>query len=125
MPTGLFGTGRYVIEAKTAAYYLTPLDEGKIFTNRGAGASVTFTLPPTTDLPAGWAVRFFVATDDEVVIASFGSSDDIIGFNQATGDTLTITTASEHLGAAAEFVWDGTSWLCFLMTEETQTVAFA
>lgn len=123
--SGLFSTGRRVIEAKTAAYTMTPHDENKIFTNRGAGSSVTLTLPPVTYLPAGWTVYVYVVTDDEVVVASNGSNDNITGFNDPTADSWTVTTASEHIGAAAEFVWDGTSWLTFLHVEETQTTAFA
>lgn len=126
MPNGLFSTGRSVIEAKTAAYTMTRQDECKIFTNRGASGSVTFTLPVVTDLPVGWEVTVFTCVAAQnVVIASNGSSDNLTTFNDLQADTLTFSTSSEIAGAGVRLVWDGTGWLTFLHTEETQTVTIA
>ena len=113
------------ISAKTAAYQVLPGDHGKIFTNRGASASVTFTLPNTADIQTGWNCRFFVVANHAVVIASYGSSDDISAFNDATADSITIDTSAERIGFGCEVVWDGTSWLAFVNQGETQTITIA
>jgi len=114
-----------VISAKTAAYQIKEIDLGKIFTNRGAGGSVTFTLPKTTTLPAGWNCRFFGVADQNIVIASYGSSDDIVTHNEAGADTLTFSTAGDLIGVGVEMVWDGTSWLTFFNFNDGVTVTIA
>ena len=113
------------IEAKTASYQILPGDHGKLFTNRGASGSVTFTLPVVTDIQTGWFCEFFVAANQAVVIASQGSSDNITSFNDLTADTITIDTSAERIGAGFTFTWDGTGWLAFLHVYETATIAVA
>lgn len=113
------------IAAKTAAYQIKHTDIGTVFTTRGAGASVTFTLPITTGLPSGWWCRFFQVADQNMVIASYGSSDDIVTANDAGADTITFSTATELIGNGVEVVWDGTGWLAFLMINETVTPTIA
>lgn len=114
------------IVAKTAAYQIVPKDIGKIFTNTGATAAVTFTLPPVADLTAGWWCKFFITVDFAVTIASYGSADNIAGLNDAAADSIAFSTSNEIIGAGAEFVWDGTQWLAFLNLggdAQTPTVA--
>ena len=46
------GTGNTrVVLAKTSAFTVLPEHEGALFTNRGAGGSVTFTMPTVTSTP--------------------------------------------------------------------------
>jgi len=113
------------ISAKTSSYAITKMDLGTLFTNRGASGAVTFTLPLTTGLETGWHCRIFAVADQNVVIASYGSSDNIVTFNDAGADSITISTASEIMGAGYELVWDGTGWLAFSFVGETQTVTIA
>lgn len=113
------------IAAKTASYAIKKLDLGTIFTNTGASGSVTFTLPLTTGLETGWWCRFFVTANQAVVIASYGSSDDIAAFNDAAADSITIDTSAESIGFGCELVWDGTNWLAFVNQGETQTITIA
>lgn len=56
--------------AKTAAYAVVVADRGKCFSNAGAVASVTFTLPTDATTPIGWLCYFFVAAAQPVVIAA-------------------------------------------------------
>jgi hypothetical protein len=51
---------RYVeaVVAKTSDYTITGNDSGRVFTNNGAGAAVTFTLPSSTGLALGFNVTF-------------------------------------------------------------------
>src|SRR5574341_125874 len=99
------------IVAKVAAYQIVPGDIGTLFTNRGATASFTFTLPTVADLTAGWWCEFFGVSAYGFVIASAGSSDNIVALNDAGADTITMTTTSRIIGASVKVVWDGTSWL--------------
>lgn len=121
---GLFVT----IEAKTADYQVKTEDIGKILTNRGASGAVTFTLPAVTSptLPAGWWVEFFVVAGQNVTIASSGSLDNLVAFNDATADSIAFSTATELIGNGVRVVWDGTSWLVFVaLGAETATPTIA
>jgi hypothetical protein len=113
----------YRIKTKTAAYQVQESDLGVIFNTVGAGGSVTFTLPVTTSLEDGWHCKFFQGADQNMVIASYGSSDNIIVKNDLGADTITFSTATELIGNGVEMVWDATNslWMAFLMTEETVT----
>lgn len=111
------------IVAKTAAYTLVPGDFGTTFTNRGATASVTFTLPPVADLPAGWWVKFYGVVNAGMAVASNGSSDNIVSLNDATADSITMTTNSLAIGAALTLTWDGTGWLSERHSGNTYTTA--
>jgi hypothetical protein len=97
--------------AKVTTYQILASDFGTTFTNRGATASFTFTLPTVADLPAGWWCNFFGVSAYGFVVASAGSSDNIIALNDAGADSLTMTTTSRIIGASIHVVWDGTSWL--------------
>ena len=111
------------ITAKVAAYTLTPNDFGTTFTNRGATASVTFTLPAVADLPTGWWVRFYGVVNAGMVIASNGSADNISSLNDDAADSITMTTNSLAIGASVHLVWDGTRWLSDRHSGNTYTTA--
>lgn len=102
-----------VIKAKTAAYDVLATESGSIFTTRGAGSSVTFTLPAVTNLPIGVEYTFYNVAATGMVVASNGSSDNIVTLNDAGADTITCTTTSRMIGAAVRVIWDGTAWLAF------------
>lgn len=112
------------ISAKTAAYTVLLSDWGKTFTTRGATAAVTFTLPAVTNATAGIWFRFYNVSAYGMVIASSGSSDNIVGRNDATADSLTCTTTSLMIGACIRVIWDGTGWLS-LIESDGNTVAVA
>jgi hypothetical protein len=99
------------IKAKTAAYAVTAAESGCWFTNRGATASVTFTLPAVTNLPIGTRYTFYGVSAYGFAVASEGSSDNIASLNDATADSITCTTASKIIGACVTVIWDGTAWL--------------
>ena len=111
------------IAAKVASYSIKAADIGVTFTNRAATAAITFTLPPTGDLPSGWWCDFHVVDADGIVIASLGSADNIIAGNDTGADSITITTASLTIGAYGRVLWDGTSWIFARGGFGTYTVA--
>ena len=100
-----------IIRAKTAAYTVTAAESGVIFTNRGATAAITFTLPAVSGLPIGTDYTFYGVSASGFTVASNGSSDNILSLNDAGADSITCTTASKILGASVHVVWDGTNWL--------------
>lgn len=110
--------------AKTGDYTVLAEDGGAIFTTRGAGGAVNFTLPATTSLPVGWSCRFFNAAGQNMLVTA-GTADTMSTFNDLTADSVAFQTSSELIGGAFEVVWDGTGWLVFIMAEETQTVTVA
>lgn len=107
------------ISAETASRTLKKTENGKIFTNRGASGAVTLTLPPIADVQAGWNARFIAVAGQNFIVAA--PTNKLTTFNNATATSVTFSTAAEIIGAACEVVFDGTTYLCFLMTEETQT----
>lgn len=102
-----------IIKAKTAAYSVLASESGVLFTNRGATASVTFTLPAVTGLPIGTEYSFYGLSAYGFAVASNGSSDNIVSLNDATADSITCTTTSKIIGAAVRVIWDGTAWLAY------------
>jgi hypothetical protein len=99
------------IVAKTAAYTITAEESGTLFTNRGATAAFTFTLPAVTGLPIGTRYEFYGVTNAGYTVASNGSSDNITTKNDLSADSITMTTDSLAISGALEVIWDGTRWL--------------
>jgi hypothetical protein len=92
------------IEAKTSAYTVLASDGGKLFTNRGASGSVTFTLPKTSADLKGWWAEFATVAAQAIVIAS-NAADTLIVHADATADS--VTTAAT-IGQHFKVVCDGT-----------------
>jgi hypothetical protein len=111
------------ISAKVTTYQVLASDFGTTFTNRGSTASFTFTLPTVADLPAGWWCEFYGVSAYGFVVASAGSSDNIVALNDAGADSLTMTTTSLIIGAYVRVIWDGTGWLTVRGTGNTYAVA--
>lgn len=111
------------IVAKTAAYTVKENEFGTTFTNRGATASVAFTLPAVTSIPSGWWCRFYGVASAGFSIASNGSNDNIVAKNDATADSITCTTASLAIGNNILVIFDGTGWLAIEGVAGTYTVA--
>ena len=107
MPKSLFGGWAKPVVAKTSAYTVSEFDCGKIFTNRGAVGSVTFTLPKTSPELAGWWCEFFTVAAQAIVIAT-NPVDTLIVHADATADT--VTTAAT-IGQHFTVVCDGTGFM--------------
>src|ERR1041385_2458237 len=105
----IFGT---LVKAKTASYTVTVQESGVLFTNRGATAAITFTLPDTSvgNVPIGFEVNFFGVSATGFTVTC-NPSDKIVTKNDANADSITCTTTSLMIGAAVRLIWDGTGWL--------------
>lgn len=123
-----FYARHYKIATKTADYQILEKDCGVIFNNAGAGGAVIFTLPNTATIQDGWNCRVFtMVLAQDVTVASYGSNDNIVTFNDIAADSIAFSTASERAGAGMLFVWDATNskWMAFTSAEETQTMTVA
>lgn len=100
----------YVI-AKTADYMITAAvdQSGTVFTNRGAGGAVIFTLPAPSQALAGVYYEFEgVANQNMTVSAGTGLG---VSLNNATCASLAASTSNLKIGAHILAKCDGTSWL--------------
>lgn len=115
-----------VVTAKTGNYTLdASFDCGGTFTNRGAGGSVTFTLPTAAQITSGWYADFFCVAAQTVIVAA-GTVDTMIVFGDATADSISWATGGQIIGSGCRVVYDGTGWLTFLYpgtTSGAQTAA--
>jgi hypothetical protein len=116
---------RTVVTAKTTAYTITAADSGKVLTNRGAGASVTFTLPTVAAGFAGVDLTIMAVVAAQNVVIAAQTAGQLIAFNDAAADSVTISTAGEIIGASVRCICDGTSWLLIPNLWEGQTVTIA
>ncbi len=99
------------VKAKTADYTVTAEESGVLFTNRGASAAITFTLPAVTALPIGTRYEFFGVSATGFTVASNGSLDNILTLNDIAADSITCTSTSKIIGASVTVIWDGVKWL--------------
>ena len=114
-PIGNTHGGWFQIFPKTTSYTVLATDNNALFTNKGAAGDIEFTLPaPTYGLRYG----FFVVADFGVKVTS-GTADTMVVFNDASADSVDITTAGQQIGSFLEVVSDGTQWLVLPSTGVT------
>jgi len=97
--------------AKTGNYTIAVATDpsGTIFTNRGAGAQVTFTLPAPAASLDGVFYEFVGVANQNLAVAG-ASAGQIVTFNNAAAASVTCSTASQKIGAHLTATCDGTSW---------------
>lgn len=99
------------VAAKTTAYTILPSDpNGSLFTNRGAVASVTFTLPAVTAVPSG-TVYWFIGIAAQNMIVAAATADTLVTRDDVAADSIAIQTANGIIGSAIKLVNDGTQWI--------------
>jgi hypothetical protein len=109
------------VTAKVAAYTCKASESGTIFTNVGATASVTFTLPAIGDGP--FYFKFLVGADFAVVVTA-ETADTMVTFNDLTADSVSFAQAGEIMGGTIEVWCDGTTLFALpRLAKETQTIA--
>ena len=96
------------IEAKAADYTLTAGDMGKIFTNRGATGTITFTLPDASGTYNGAHVTILPIVAQKTTVAT-ATADVLITAGDAAADSVTQNAAA--IGGMIELFCDGTSWI--------------
>lgn len=96
---------------KTADYTIvTGVDpSGTLFTNRGAGAPVIFTLPPPVPALAGVFYEFEGVADFNFTVSA--GAGKAVTFNNAAAASLACVTAGMKIGAHIRAMCDGVSWL--------------
>ena len=97
------------IVAKTAAYTVLATDAGATFTNKGATASVTFTLPAIAGMLTGWNVWFYQSALQAMVITA--PSGKLIAYDNAAATSLTCSTTSKMGGLRIQITYDGALYM--------------
>ena len=98
-----FLEGNMELSYKTADYTLILRDSGKVFTTKGATASVRFTLP-SADFR--WMVLFVNGADIDMYVFS-NQPDTLITNNDMSADGIGSATAAEKIGSAIFAFCDG------------------
>lgn len=111
---------KFRIINKTASYTVTPDDFGSVFTTRGAGGAVTFTLPAASAVNVNEFVLFVNVADQNMIVA--GADEGLVVFNDLTADSIAFQTSSEKIGGAFLAISDGTSWIVTPLATEVQTI---
>lgn len=107
------------VVAKTSSYTLTTSDFGKVFTTRGAGGAITFTLPAASGNSGEWFEFYNVANQNMILAAA---DEGMVCFNDLTADAIAFQTTNEKIGGGFRAICDGTSWIVVPLATETQTV---
>ena len=94
---------------KTADYTAVTADNGTLFDNAGASATVNITLPT---LAVGLAMGISVVADQTLTITS-AAGNDIVAFNDASASSLSFGTSSAKVGGQLWLMANpaGTKWL--------------
>lgn len=108
--------------AKTASYTVLSTDSGTLFTNNGAGGSVTFTLPSLAN-GVGCIYWFRAEANQNVVITA--PANKLIADGNLTGTSATYSTASHIIGSFACVYLNpaGTFWVCHNQGGTTVTIS--
>jgi hypothetical protein len=112
---------KFRIINKTSSYTVTPNDFGSVFTTRGAGGAITFTLPAASAANNGEWNLFINVADQNLIVAS--ADEGLVVINDLTADAIAFQQASEKIGGAFLAISDGTSWAVTPLATETQTIA--
>jgi hypothetical protein len=110
------------VQSKATDYTVVAADNGSLFVTITAAA--TYTLPTKAN---GLSFEFLQTTDNNMVIASAGSADDIIVKGDAGADTVTFSTTSEKIGSRCRltcvYVGGALKWIVENLGGTTMTVA--
>jgi hypothetical protein len=106
---------------KATNYTVVAADHGKLF--MATTGAVTFTLPTKA---VGLTFEFFQTTDNDLVLASAGSLDDILAFGDLAADLVTFSTATQKIGSHARvtcvYLGAALKWVFYNLGGTTATV---
>jgi hypothetical protein len=113
---GYMGGWRNVQAVTGTTYAVTAAESGTLFTNRGGGAGVAFTLPATPY--KGLRYGFYTVADFALTVTA-GTAETLVAVNNAAADSLAFSTATRIIGNFIEVIGDGTSWLSIAHPAQT------
>ena len=102
------GGFRNIVAVTDTTYTITEAENNTLFTNRGAGGNIVWTLPATPKKGLHYGIQAVAAGTVKV---SSGTSDQLIAFNNATCDTVEYSTSGEIIGGGFDIFGDGTGWI--------------
>jgi hypothetical protein len=119
-------SGHQAEVAKAASYTVTTDDRGVLFTNTGATAAVTFTLPAVAS-SAGLAYEFQAIADFNVLVEAAGAELNIVCFNDVNAAIVSLETAGQIIGGRlrVEANTAGTQWYATSLGPHTVTATAA
>ncbi len=99
---------------KTAAYTIVSVTDapGTVFTNRGAGGSVTITLPAPNAATKGDWYEFRVHANQSLIVAG-ATAGDLNTIGNAAANNVGFQVAGAKLGRGLIAKCDGTQWHCY------------
>ncbi len=95
-------------ESVTSAKTLVESDSGKVFDNTGDADALIFTLPAVS--LTGWHAWFMCTVDEDMTILS-ADLDLMVVDDDATADSIGLTTTTQQIGNGFYVLSDGTKWL--------------
>ena len=121
-------------------YTVSANDAGTVFFLNDTAASIAVTLPPISDLSAGWGCKFIVkglvaggqnytitqgnAADEFYGHVRDGSADGLGDVADGSADTKIQFTATAAAGQWIEIITDGDNWYCFGAENTTAKLTF-
>ena len=94
------------VVAKTADYTVLATESGTFFTNYGATALITYTLPTMAD---GLNYHFYSVSATGITVAS-ANADEICAHNDVDAADVTFSETGSIIGGCFHVVCDGTQW---------------
>lgn len=107
--------------AKTTAYTVLSADNGTQFTNTGAVAPVTFTLPAI----ANGLIYGFLAVAAQNMLVTSAEGTNIITANNASASTIAFQTGGDIIGGSLRFYSNpaGTKWIMEKLSGNAITIS--
>src|SRR5688572_13829109 len=90
--------------AKTADYSVRPFDRGTVFTNSGAAAAITLTLPPIADVSDGWEIEVYGVADFKITVTA--PSAKLIVFENAGATSFNTNEVEANIGSHIRIRYD-------------------
>lgn len=108
------GAGYRVVN-QASSYTVVTGDNGTIFTTRGAGGAVVFTLPT---IVRGLEFTFINEAGQDMTVT--GAANIMVAFNNLTATSVAFSTASELIAGGVKITTndDGSKWLSRVMLQD-------
>ena len=98
-----------VPQAITTSFTLGVEDLGQFYTNKGAAALITFTLPALSAVPIGWWCEFYSANNDGIAVAA--ASTEQLTYNDDNATTTSFETNTTNIGSYIKVIKvDSANW---------------
>jgi hypothetical protein len=114
-----------LVQAKTANYTLTALDDGNYFETTGNGGAITFTLPALANVGPGWRASFFNTVGQNMTVTAPAPGGSLVAFNNNAATSVSLQTGGNLIGSGFRITVNaaGTKYIAEPIGAGTVTVA--